>query len=102
LKLWWKFLYVKYVNCVETGLKSVMVLHIELFLLLQTALSDEESRRVITQTLESAKECIQINYYGAKRTFEYLLPLLQLSDSPRVVNVSSLAGTMEVSKYVDQ
>lgn len=59
------------------------------------ALSDEESRRVITQTLESAKECIQINYYGAKRTFEYLLPLLQLSDSPRVVNVSSIGGTME-------
>lgn len=70
-------------------------LYTKLIMTKGAALSDEESRRVITQTLESAKECIQINYYGAKRTFEYLLPLLQLSDSPRVVNVSSRAGTME-------
>ncbi|AET02080.1 short-chain dehydrogenase/reductase [Medicago truncatula] len=72
-------------------------LYTKLIMTKGAALSDEESRRVITQTLESAKECIQINYYGAKRTFEYLLPLLQLSDSPRVVNVSSRAGTMESS-----
>jgi (+)-neomenthol dehydrogenase len=61
------------------------------------ALPDEELRRAVTQTFELAKECIQIIYYGAKRTFEYLLPLLQLSDSPRVVNVSSFYGKIEVS-----
>ncbi|XP_024628399.1 (+)-neomenthol dehydrogenase isoform X2 [Medicago truncatula] len=60
------------------------------------ALPDEELRRAVTQTYESAKECIQINYYGAKRAFEYLLPLLQLSDSPRVVNVSSFLGKIEL------
>ncbi|KAK2407139.1 neomenthol dehydrogenase [Trifolium repens] len=59
------------------------------------ALSDDELRRATTQTYELAKECIQINYYGAKTTFEYLLPLLQLSDSPRVVNVSSFLGKIE-------
>jgi len=63
------------------------------------AQSDEELRRTMTYTYESAKECIQINYYGAKRTFEYLLPLLQLSDSPRVVNVSSGLGKIEVSLF---
>jgi len=57
-------------------------------------------RRAVTQKFESAKECIQINYYGAKRTFKYLLPLLQLSDSPRVVNVSSGAGKIEVSLFL--
>lgn len=51
----------------------------------------------MTQTYESAKECLQINYHGPKRTFEYLLPLLQLSDSPRVVNVSSTLGKIEVT-----
>ena len=61
------------------------------------ALPDEELRRAVTQTFELAKECLQINYHGAKRTFEYLLPLLQLSDSPRVVNVSSFYGKIEVS-----
>jgi (+)-neomenthol dehydrogenase len=66
-------------------------------LTLQLALSDEELRRAVTQKFEPAKECIEINYYGAKRTFEYLLPLLQLSDSPRVVNVSSFLGKIEVS-----
>jgi len=42
-----------------------------------------------TQTYESVKECVETNYYGAKRTTEALIPLLQLSDSPRIVNVSS-------------
>ncbi|XP_058744041.1 (+)-neomenthol dehydrogenase-like isoform X4 [Vicia villosa] len=59
------------------------------------ALSDDELRRTMTQPYESAKECLQINYRGAKRTFECLLPLLQLSDSPRVVNVSSALGKIE-------
>jgi (+)-neomenthol dehydrogenase len=61
------------------------------------ALSDEELERTMTHTFDLAKECIQINYYGAKTTFEYLLPLLQLSDSPRVVNVSSALGKIEVT-----
>ncbi|CAI8607217.1 unnamed protein product [Vicia faba] len=59
------------------------------------ALSDDELRTAMTQPYESAKECLQINYHGAKTTFEYLLPLLQLSDSPRVVNVSSMLGKIE-------
>ncbi|KAG8391797.1 hypothetical protein BUALT_Bualt01G0224300 [Buddleja alternifolia] len=43
---------------------------------------------------ELAVECLQINYYGTKRTTEKLLPLLQLSDSPRIVNVSSTMGQL--------
>lgn len=42
----------------------------------------------LTQTYELAEECLQINYYGTKRTAEALIPLLQLSTSPRIVNVS--------------
>ncbi|KAG8391798.1 hypothetical protein BUALT_Bualt01G0224400 [Buddleja alternifolia] len=41
-----------------------------------------------------AAECLQINYYGTKRTTETLLPLLQLSESPRIVNVSSTYGQL--------
>ncbi|CAJ2657740.1 unnamed protein product [Trifolium pratense] len=59
------------------------------------AVSNDELKRAMTETYELGKECIQINYHGAKTTFEYLLPLLQLSDSPRVVNVSSLGGKIE-------
>ncbi|KAK4411358.1 (+)-neomenthol dehydrogenase [Sesamum angolense] len=43
---------------------------------------------------ELAVECLQVNYYGTKRTTEALLPLLQLSDSPRIVNVSSSMGAL--------
>ncbi|XLR10066.1 (+)-neomenthol dehydrogenase [Arachis hypogaea] len=49
----------------------------------------------IIQTFELAEECLQINYYGAKRTSEALLPLLQLSESPRIVNVSSSLGKLK-------
>ncbi|KAK4411359.1 (+)-neomenthol dehydrogenase [Sesamum angolense] len=41
-----------------------------------------------------AVECLHINYYGTKRTTEALLHLLQLSDSPRIVNVSSTMGAL--------
>jgi len=45
---------------------------------------------------ELAEECIKTNYYGAKATSEILLPLLQLSDSPRIVIVSSSVGQLKV------
>ncbi|KAL4621846.1 hypothetical protein ACB092_06G257700 [Castanea dentata] len=51
-------------------------------------------RNTMIQTYESVKECLETNYYGAKRTSEVLIPLLQLSDSPTIVNVSSSAGKM--------
>ncbi|XP_062090284.1 (+)-neomenthol dehydrogenase-like [Humulus lupulus] len=51
--------------------------------------------RKITLNYESAEESMQINYYGAKRTAEALIPLLQLSDSPRIVNVSSSMGKLK-------
>ena len=52
--------------------------------------------KAITETFELAVQCLQINYYGAKRTAEALIPLLQLSNSPRIVNVSSIMGKLEV------
>lgn len=49
----------------------------------------------IQQTYDQAEECLKTNYYGVKKTTEMLLPLLQLSDSPRIVNVSSSFGKLE-------
>ncbi|PON92030.1 Short-chain dehydrogenase/reductase [Trema orientale] len=50
--------------------------------------------KLITETNESATEGVKTNYYGAKAVTESLLPLLQLSDSPRIVNVSSYMGKL--------
>ncbi|WJX87029.1 (+)-neomenthol dehydrogenase [Trifolium repens] len=58
------------------------------------ALSEEQTNKAVTQTFELAEECLQINYYGTKITTESLLPLLKLSDSPRIVNVSSSLGKL--------
>ncbi|XP_047980787.1 (-)-isopiperitenone reductase-like [Salvia hispanica] len=44
------------------------------------------------QTYEAAEEVMQANFYGVKRVTEAFIPLLQLSDSPTIVNVSSLSG----------
>ncbi|GMN69694.1 hypothetical protein TIFTF001_038742 [Ficus carica] len=41
------------------------------------------------------EECLQTNYYGAKKTAESLIPYLQLSDLPRIVNVSSSMGKLQ-------
>lgn len=61
------------------------------------------SKIILTQTNEQAQECVETNYYGPKRMVEALITLLQLSDSPRIVNVSSSAGRLKVSaniKYI--
>jgi hypothetical protein len=63
------------------------------------ALSEDNRRKAMTQTYELAEECLQTNYYGAKITTESLLPLLKLSDSPRIVNVSSTLGQLEVDYF---
>ncbi|KAH9295768.1 hypothetical protein KI387_039356, partial [Taxus chinensis] len=51
----------------------------------------------ISETHESTKECIDINYYGTKRMVEAVLPLLKLAGEGggRIVNVSSSAGVLE-------
>ncbi|XP_026377830.1 (+)-neomenthol dehydrogenase-like [Papaver somniferum] len=41
-------------------------------------------------------ECLQTNYYGVKLVTEALIPLLQLYDSPRIVNVTSTMGMLKV------
>ncbi|XVE77098.1 hypothetical protein DITRI_Ditri13aG0034900 [Diplodiscus trichospermus] len=51
--------------------------------------------KLLTQTPELSEKCLQINYYGAKRMCESLIPFLQLSNSPRIVNVSSDAGRLK-------
>lgn len=52
--------------------------------------------KLITQTYELAEECVKTNYYGAKKMTEAFLPLLQLSDSPRVSNITSGVGQLTV------
>ncbi|KAH7577882.1 hypothetical protein ACOSP7_001052 [Xanthoceras sorbifolium] len=50
---------------------------------------------LVTQTFETAEECLNTNYYGAKRMVEALAPLLQLSDSARILNISSFLGLLQ-------
>ncbi|RZC72981.1 hypothetical protein C5167_048458 [Papaver somniferum] len=52
-------------------------------------------KQVMTDTYELAEECIQTNYFGVKSVTKAFIPLLQLSDSPRIVNVSSGAGKLK-------
>ncbi|KOM37137.1 hypothetical protein LR48_Vigan03g051800 [Vigna angularis] len=49
----------------------------------------------LTQTYEMVEKCLTTNYYGAKQVTEAFLPLLQLSNSPRIVNVSSQSGLLK-------
>ncbi|KAM7494218.1 hypothetical protein LguiB_028827 [Lonicera macranthoides] len=65
--------------------------------LTQEAVNDENAHLlggIIEQTYEMAEECLETNYYGTKRVTEALLLLLQLSNSPRIVNLSSYYGEL--------
>ncbi|XP_022031032.1 (+)-neomenthol dehydrogenase [Helianthus annuus] len=49
---------------------------------------------VIQETYEMGEECLETNYYGTKKVTEALVPLLQLSKSPKIVNVTSSYGQL--------
>ncbi|WJX87013.1 (+)-neomenthol dehydrogenase [Trifolium repens] len=51
--------------------------------------------KLITQSYEETEAGLKTNYYGAKELTKALIPLLQLSSSPKVVNVSSSMGKLE-------
>ncbi|GAB2290991.1 hypothetical protein Dimus_025245 [Dionaea muscipula] len=53
---------------------------------------------ITNQTYELAEACFNTNYYGVKRMIQVFLPLLELSDSARIVNVSSFMGKL---KYIN-
>ncbi|KAK9098708.1 hypothetical protein Syun_025753 [Stephania yunnanensis] len=48
------------------------------------------------QSNEWTEKCLKTNYYGTKAVTEALLPLLQLSDSAKIVNVSSFFGQLSL------
>ncbi|KAI3932033.1 hypothetical protein MKW92_006060 [Papaver armeniacum] len=58
-------------------------------------LEKPEMKELVTETYELAEECLKTNYYGVNSVTEILIPLLQLSDSPRIVNMSSIIGSLK-------
>ncbi|KAJ4719147.1 (+)-neomenthol dehydrogenase [Melia azedarach] len=51
--------------------------------------------KFFTQDYELSVKCLETNYYGTEQTCEALLPLLQLSDSPRIANLSSYVSALK-------
>ena len=66
--------------------------------IMQAGLGKINWKEIMIEPFEQAEECLKVNYYGPKRIIEALTPLLQLSDSPRIVNVSSSAGKLKVQR----
>ncbi|XP_062025583.1 salutaridine reductase-like [Rosa rugosa] len=52
--------------------------------------------KFLEQTYESAEKCLKTNYYGIKQMSKALIRLLQKSDSPKMVNVSSNIGRLKL------
>ncbi|CAL5437373.1 unnamed protein product [Camellia sinensis] len=62
----------------------------------QIVSSNLKAEKFIKQSYEMGEACLGTNYYGVKLVTEELIPLLQLSDSAKIVNVSSTMGQLEV------
>ncbi|KAI7988088.1 Short-chain dehydrogenase/reductase 2b [Camellia lanceoleosa] len=58
--------------------------------------SNVKAEKFIEQSYEMGETCLGTNYYGVKLVTEELIPLLQLSDSAKIVNVSSTLGQLEL------
>lgn len=66
-------------------------------------MTDEDAyllKGILEQSYEMAEPCIRTNYYGTKGVTEELVPLLQLSNSARIVNLSSLFGELKVTQLI--
>ncbi|CAJ1950061.1 unnamed protein product [Sphenostylis stenocarpa] len=50
---------------------------------------------IVYQNYELAKGCVETDFFGVERVTEALLPLLHLSTSPRIVNVSGQIGVLK-------
>ncbi|KAI4375565.1 hypothetical protein MLD38_013420 [Melastoma candidum] len=59
-----------------------------------SGLGEVDWSKITTESYEQTEDCLNINYYGAKRMIEAFLPLLRLSESPRIVNISSSMGRL--------
>ncbi|KAM7531292.1 hypothetical protein LguiB_034702 [Lonicera macranthoides] len=53
------------------------------------------AKNVMQQTYETAEGCLRTNYYGPKQLTQALIPLLLLSNSARIVNISSALGQLK-------
>ncbi|KAF3957052.1 hypothetical protein ACB098_10G064500 [Castanea mollissima] len=51
---------------------------------------------VMKQTYQITEDCLRTNYYGTKQVSEALIPLLLLSNSGKIVNVSSTLGQLKL------
>ncbi|XP_061340143.1 (+)-neomenthol dehydrogenase-like isoform X2 [Gastrolobium bilobum] len=51
--------------------------------------------KILEENSELAEASLKTNYYGAKELTKALIPLLQLSISPKIVNISSSKGRLE-------
>ncbi|XP_076939995.1 short-chain dehydrogenase/reductase 1-like [Bidens hawaiensis] len=49
---------------------------------------------IVEEPYEVGEKCLKTNFYATKAVTESLIPLLQLSKSPRIVNVSSIYGDL--------
>ncbi|RZC93509.1 hypothetical protein C5167_007323 [Papaver somniferum] len=68
----------------------------------ESKLLEQESEEIaklmaesVKENYERAKQCMETNYYATKRVTEALLPLLQLSNSARIVNMASVYGQLQ-------
>ncbi|KAL3743077.1 hypothetical protein ACJRO7_018388 [Eucalyptus globulus] len=52
-------------------------------------------KKDLVLTVDKQKKCLRTNYYGVKQVTVALLPLLQQSNSARVINVSSSVGQLQ-------
>jgi NAD(P)-dependent dehydrogenase (short-subunit alcohol dehydrogenase family) len=58
------------------------------------AIDYDTDQRAVSADLARVREDLETNLFGAWRMIQALLPLLRRSDHPRVVNVSSGAGSL--------
>ena len=60
------------------------------------AINYDTARRAVSADLDEVRQTLETNLFGAWRTTQALLPLLRRSPHPRVVNVSSESGSLEL------
>lgn len=66
------------------------------FWVVQVDPSQIDWKKIYTENYALVEKSLRTNYFGTKEFTEALIPFLQCSSSPKIVNVSSSVGRLEV------
>ena len=65
-------------------------------------IAGEQPQHISSFDIDKLRELFNVNYFGVVQTTQQFIPLLEKSDTPRIINVSSEVGSLTLNTSPDR